>query len=305
MWNRVLLLIAGVACGWNLVGWLTLPGALKRSRLVYLAVAGAFGVGYSALLGVQTGAWGPALVVFGIGALVAYAGAARQASGVEEPLPRPLPRVPADRDDRPLVLLALDGEPEAYDGPGAWAQHFALRGAEGVAVPHWLVRPVVYARIRRAYRGLRPEDTVRRWAARLAARLDEVMGGGCRACEAFLLTAPTVSSALLHAAEGGAVTILLVPVGQRRPTADALREQVNRSRVREAGVSVEYLPAPDGLAPVADALAERLGMLSRGFTPPSLEPLVEGAVESLLGAVRTRQGEAARTGGDGDTSADR
>jgi len=273
VWNRVVLLIAGVACGWNLVHVLSAPADRARRHRVWVALAVVAGIGMSAALVPSSGvgAFVLGLVVFLGSAVVAYAGNARELGKEEDPLPRPRPEPPTSGDPRPVVILVADGEPETYTGPGPWAREWRRRAHAGPeAAPHWLLRPLTYTRIRAAYGVLPPEDTVQGWLSTLARRLDRSLGGEYRVQEAFLRISPSLASTLFHLAEDGHRTVLLVPVGYAQDVAAPLREVVTRSRVREVGVSVDYAPVLGIDSDVADVLGARLPALARGQAPPRL-----------------------------------
>jgi hypothetical protein len=284
MWNRVVLLAAGVALGWNLVHALVAPFPRARRHRVWVLVAGAVGLGMSAAL-VPTGGVGAFLVgllVLGLSAAVAYAANAREVGKAEEPLPRARP-APAASDPRPAVLLVAAGEPRTYTGPAPWAAARRREGGEGA--PHWFLRPAAYARIRRAYARLAPEETVEGWVDGLGRRLDRALGDGYRVREAFLDIPPTPASALFHAAEDGHRTILLLPIGLPPDAIARLREEVARSRVVEVGVAVSYLASVGGEGALAAALGARLPALARGTAPPPLAPHTEAAVTEALARI--------------------
>ena len=195
MWNRVVLLVAGVALGWNLVHYLTAPPERVRRHQLWMVVSAVAGVGISASLVPAFGApaLGMGLAVLVASALVAYAGNAREISKMEEPLPRALPQRSATTDARVVVLLAVDGEPPAYDGPAAWAQRFRRREAAGVCGPHWFVRPWVYRRVRAAYGRLAPGATLQGWLGSLAADLEQALGPGYLGRVAYLAGTPSLA----------------------------------------------------------------------------------------------------------------
>jgi len=285
----VLLLAAGVSCGWNLVNYLTVPDAHVRRALTYTVAACVVGLGFSALLGAQAGAAGPALATFAGSALIAYAGNARKVSTIQDPPPHPRPRPSntADTDPRPRLILVTYDEPERYGGPSVWASRYAMLSTEGESLPHWFVRPLTYARIRRAYRDLAPEETISGVLGRLAGELSVRLEGEYSVLVAFLHGHPSLASTLLSVAEEGTRLIVLLPLGIPSERSDRLREQVLSSRVLEVGVRVEYASCGHALTSLAENARSRLHALARGIAPgpPELPP---ETLDALVEAVRNR-----------------
>ncbi len=293
VWNRVVLLISGVALGWNLVHYMVAPRSRARRHLLLVAVAALVGVGTSAWL---IPASGPGVLMVGLvvllgSALVAYAGNAREVSKVEEPLARALPDRPAAPDARVAVLLVAEGEPSSYDGPLPWALRLQRREATGRSAPHWFGRPLAYARLRAAYERLPSDETTEGWLQGVAARLSEELGPGY-SCSATLRDgSPSVASVLSRLAEAGHRRILVLAADGDPALAAMLRDEATRSRIRELGVSVSVL-APAGGDDLAALQEARLQALLAGVAPASLAeagaPLVARAAAAVRAEVTER-----------------
>jgi len=310
MWNRVFLLASGFAFGWILVSCLTAPLAQIKAHLTQLAlslVVGLAVIGFMALSSPQSGIAGG--LVLTLSALVAYAGNARQI-GKAEGLP-PLGQVlihptvnedqnlsigqalihptvnedqnlSIDRPERPLaqdpriaVVLVLEGEPVEYDGPKPWARRFGELAASGVPVPHWLVRPFSYARIRAAYRAMGGRNPFNDSAARLAKQLEGQLGAGYCVQDAYLAAAPALVDVLVRLAEGGLARVALVPISFEGDPQEALRSEVVRSRVREVGAQVVYASPLGTMVWSTGPRAQRLRQLVRSIPlspPPEPDP---------------------------------
>ncbi len=308
MWNRVFLLASGFAFGWTLVSYLTAPLAQVRDRLVQLALSLAVGLVVIGLMGFSSARSGLAGgFVFALSALVAYAGNARQTSRVEEPSPleqapiQPPPHVhlgpSSDRPEHPqevriAIVLVSEGEPVEYDGPKPWARRFQELAASGEPVPHWFVRPFTYARIRSAYRAMGGRNPLNASLNSLAKQLERQLGAGCVVRAAYLRAAPALADSLVHLAEEGYMHIVLVPIGFERDPKEALRVEVIRSRVREAGVQVTYAAPLETAVWAPGPRTERLRQLAQGIAvPPPPEPgpeVVEHLSEGLLAATVRR-----------------
>ena len=293
MWNRVFLLASGFAFGWILVSCLTAPLAQIKAHLIQLALSLAVGlamIGFMALSSPQSGIAGG--LVLTLSALVAYAGNARQIGKAEElpPLGQVLihptvnenQNLSIDRPERPLaqdpriaVVLVLEGEPVEYDGPKPWARRFGEMAASGVPVPHWLVRPFSYARIRAAYRAMGGRNPFNDSAARLAKQLEGQLGAGYCVQDAYLAAAPALVDVLVRLAEGGLARVALVPISFEGDPQEALRSEVVRSRVREVGAQVVYASPLGTMVWSTGPRAQRLRQLVRSIPlspPPEPDP---------------------------------
>ncbi len=287
MWNRVVLLVAGVALGWNVVNYLVAPAERARRHRTVAIVAALAGLGMAAWLVPTSGAGGLLLALFVLlaTALVAYAGHAREASKVDEPLPRALPPRPEVADPRVALLLVADGDPRTYDGPGPWARRLRRCEAAGRPTPHWFARPWALARIRAAYARLAPTETAEGWLGGVAAALGQALGPGYAAEAVMLSGAPSLASTLSRLAEAGHRRVLLAPVAGEDALPDLLRGEITRSRVRELGVQVTVLPSgPD--AALSARLDGRLQALLSGQDPAPLTDLAAPLVAGLAAAVR-------------------
>lgn len=255
MWNRVVLLVLGVAFGWSLAHYASAAPERQRTHLGRMLVAAVAGLFFAVWLGMSSPvAGGMAAFVLVVSALAAYAANARQVNraGQRDTLPRP--QALLGGQDGLALLLVQPGEPRTYDGPDHWARRLRQRALDGQPIPHWFVRPWAYGRIRQAYQRMGGENP--RHAAldalvpRLTARLPQIELFGY----AFPDTAPILSAELARLAQQGTRRIVLVPIGFRRDPADVLRDEITRAHVRELGAQVEIAPSLEaGLWPWEDS----------------------------------------------------
>jgi hypothetical protein len=289
MWNRVLLLVSGFAFGWILVSYLTVPPSQKRARLIWLATslgAGGVVVTLMALAALSSGVAG--VLAFLFSALVAYAGNARQVNKAAEHSPLNRPERPLHKDARIAVLLIAEGEPAKYDGPASWAQRFLELAASGERVPHWLTRPLAYARIRAAYQAMRDRNPLNSTLACLARQLGGLLGQGYLVADAYLEAAPTLAQMLVHMATEGLSRVVLVPASvDHASPRERLRAEVTRSRVREIGVDVVYAPPLDPAVWSGGSRAKRLRQLTRGMAVAPATEATPQALEALRGQILT------------------
>lgn len=267
--------------GWTLVNTWTVPIEKVRAQAVRLTlslVAGALVVGLLAATSAQASLAGA--LVFVVCALVAYSGNAKQASRIEEILPLPRPTRPALSENastpRQAVLLVCEGEPPTYDGPEPWARRFRQQEVDGEAIPHWFVRPLIYARIRTAYTLMGGENPLNSAIARVAKQVEGQLGSDYLVQDACLAVPPKLTTTLIRLAEEGFSRILLVPLSLNQDTfmdSHELRGQVVLSRVRELGIKIHIAPAFEAKWP-AESLDSRLAQLVRGkaLTPPERVP---------------------------------
>jgi len=297
MWNRVLLLASGMAFGWTLVGCWTASlervGEL-RVRLALSLVLGGVVVWLMAVGSPQAGLAGVAVLL--VSALVAYAANARQVSRMPRPSPLGRPALPLEKNGRIAVLLITEGEPAEYDGPAPWARRYQQVRARGETIPHWFVRPLVYARIRAAYRAMGGRSPLASWAAHLAQQLQARLGPEYRVNEADQDTNTGAYRLLAHLAEEGISRVILLPIDLAGDPREALHEQVGLSRVREIGVDIAYTQPLESSfwSPAHDD--ERFHRLAQGLTvaaPPEVDPQV---LEEMANRVRDSAGKWAAPG---------
>ncbi|MCE5257452.1 MAG: hypothetical protein LLG44_00135 [Chloroflexi bacterium] len=147
MWNEVVLLASGLACGWSLVNLLAAPREQVRGIWVRLLLGAAAGLGMVIWLAVSSLSSGLAgLIIVAGTALIAYAANAKQVNRQPIVFPPHQPNVAADAAGS-AVLLVTVAEPSQYNGPAYWSQALLLEDK----VPHWMTRPRAYAHIRQAY----------------------------------------------------------------------------------------------------------------------------------------------------------
>lgn len=242
MWNRVALLATGVAFGWTLVHLACAP----RAELGRLRVRLTLSLLAAAVVIVLLGWYDPAsgwmgAAVFVVSAAVAYAANAKQVS--KEPalaLPRGMGQ-PAEASAQTGVLLVSDTEPRAYGGPAYWAHLMRRRQADGQAVPHWLLRPWAYGRIRSAYGATEAPQPLDEACQALA----QLLGDAFRVQHARLAAPPTVRNALGEWADAGLRHVLVIPLGLSTLGQEQCLDQITLSRARERGVRVVLTPAVD------------------------------------------------------------
>ena len=289
MWNRVFLLASGFLFGWSLVRYWTVPRAQMRTHALRLGIAVAIGGAVIVLLGLESlQAAAAGVLVFAISAVIAYAGNARQVSRVEEPAPVPRPTSTAINAPRWGVVLVSCLEPPTYDGPDYWAWRLRRRQGEDGRVPHWFVRPRVFARIRTAYHALvngddpngsAPSDAL----GRVGQTLEALLGGEYRVETARIGVPLALARALTDMAGDGVTHVIVQPLQVSPGAVDTVREAVTHSRVREAGVRVTVA---DPLPVLAwDGIERRLDAWMAGRPPSPLrdpEPDVVARLQSRV-----------------------
>jgi hypothetical protein len=281
MWNRVVLLASGVAFGWTLVHLVCAPRSeldKLRVRLVLSLLAGSVVVVLLWRFDPASGLMGSA--VFIASAAVAYAANAKQVSK------QPVPLLPRGLGVRPVpsaqvgVLLAIDAEPATYDGPAYWARLMRRSQAHGQAVPHWLVRPWAYGRIRGAYASASDRQTL----VGCVAALGDALGEGFRVQHAHLLVGPAVRDALGEWADAGIRQMIVIPLGLSPEDSETCRDQIALSRVRERGVRVAIADTLDRPLWQAGTPESRLESWLSGRAPaqpPDSPLLVEALVQVI------------------------
>ncbi|MFH1086205.1 MAG: hypothetical protein V1772_10640 [Chloroflexota bacterium] len=274
VWNRVVLLAAGLAFGWSLVNRMTVPTGdkpVQATRLALAAGAAALVVALLARASAQAAVEGSLVWLFS--ALVAYAANAKQASRVQAWLPMDRPERGPATGARARVLLVHAGEPETYGGPAPWAEALAAAQARGERISHWLARPRTYARIRAAYEQAGASDLHQELRA-LASAVRVELGEGVSVSLTELHPRPAVARLLTRLATEGAPRAVLVPLALDEAEMTTLREQVGASQVREVGLPVSYTPIYQAPALAVGAYAPRWARLIAGepTAPLGLEP---------------------------------
>ena len=282
------LIASGVALGWTLVNYCTVPFKDVRAQLARLTLALVGGFVVIVLLGATSYQAGLASAfVFLASALTSYAANARQVSKSND-MPFHARLVsPPPGEDREAVLLVSEGEPESYDGPEPWAHRFRRMEARGEATPHWFTRPFTYARIRAAYEAMGGKNPFNAGIADLSKTLGNWLGPCYVSRHAYLSTAPTLPASLIHLAEEGFGHIILVPLALDGDAQSTLQDQVTESRVRAAGVEIRNatsFKASDWL-PVSHA--DRFRELTRGRPIESAGEVRPEMVEALRQCVIT------------------
>lgn len=293
MWNRVALLILGMAFGWSLTHYWSAPpvrlGTLRTRLIVSLVLAAAL----VAVLASRSLAAGlAAVLVFAFSAAVAYAGNAKQVAKVEtDTLAQPLPARPMEWDDRVAVVLVAGSEPARYGGPDVWARRLAKHGIAPPLLAHWLARPRQFGRIRAAYEAVGGRHPTDARLKALAARVTERLGEGFTTSVAYLDSPPRLRKHLADLAAHGTREIILVPLECGENARGVLRGQVTLSRVREIGVSVYYASPLDAThwpwPTPRERLAALLGscaLVDPGALPDETVDAVSASVGATLAA---------------------
>lgn len=283
MWNRVVLLVSGVAFGWSLVHWACAASARLRLHLYRWVAALAVGLAMIVWLWVSSAAAGiVAALVFAFSALVAYAANAQQANRPPDPEPLRSPEPPLEGQEGAALLLALEGPPARYDGPAFWAQEYIHRAARDAHVTHWFMRPWAYGRVRAAYQAAGGSHPLHDATAELLTNLSPLLPPLVHLGAIWMGSAPSLSAELLALGQRGVRRVVVVAVSAD-PSVEALRDLVARSRVRETGMRVDIAPLWAGAWPLPLGEAS-LAPLLRGQPPtppaqPSAQQLAALAAE--------------------------
>lgn len=268
MWNRVILLLSGVAFGWNLVHLASAPREDLPALRLALALSGAAGVGLAALIGLRNPAAGLLALAVMIGsAFVAYAANAKQ---VNRPPTPPLLHgaiTPESQDDRTGILLVVGGEPAHYEGPSFWA--WWSKVSTTASKIHWFLAPWRFGRIRRVYASMGGTSPLANAVERLGEQLSTTLGERYLVRYTRLFASPPVRDSLAELAQGGLKYVVIVPLAQPFAYQEALQEQMALSRVREAGMRLTVTPLIAGEEWLGMSPAQRLDNLLEGIAPPA------------------------------------
>jgi hypothetical protein len=284
IWNRVIILATGIALGWNLINYWTAPLAdLPRQRNRVIA-SGIVALGMVLWLGAQAlSAAVTATFVIGSVALVSYAANAKQKNRAPDDRPLPTLRPLAERRERPVLLLIGYGEPARYTGPEPWAAWLAQAKERGEQTPHWFLQARAYARVRSTYAqmGVGPlAQALENLREDLARQLND-RGASPNAIEPLIWTTPSaLIRRLIHLANEGHRSLLLLPLNPREADLTMLREAVTRSRVREVGAHVEIVDPPTDRWPDPDP-DERMRQILKGQPASSPPPAPSETVRQL------------------------
>ncbi|MHB1355896.1 MAG: hypothetical protein ACYCZF_07960 [Anaerolineae bacterium] len=271
MYNRILLLASGLACGWMIVHtWSVADHDIRgqRIRLIIGIVVGLGLVGWLSWSVFTAGLVG--LVVFGATALIAYAANARQVNRLGYALPPRVPKIPEQLDTGTVILLVTSAEPTHYTGPGYWAR--ALR--QYTPAPNWFFWPRVYSRIRLAYRvmgGAHPLDVI---LASLSSGVGNCLSAPSAIHYAYLGEERAFLAVLVNLAEQGFNRLVLVLLEDEKEVYDRLHDLVARSGILDTPLVITYA-RPNNLAATDKAQREqRLACLVKGeiVTVPAVNP---------------------------------
>jgi len=292
MWNRVALLILGMAFGWSLAHYWSAPTprlSTQRTRLIASLVLTVIMVAVLASRSLAAGV--AAVLVFAFSAAVAYAGNAKQVAKVEtDTLAQPQPARPMEWDNRVAVVLVAGAEPARYEGPDVWARRLAKHEIAPPLLAHWLARPRQYGRIRAAYEAIGGQHPTDAHLKDLAARVTERLGEGFMASVAYIESPPLLRQHLADLAAHGTREIALLPLECGENARAVLRGQVTISRAREIGVGVHYAaPLDAGQWPWPTQRERLVALLGSGaLVDPGALP--DETVEAVATAVRATFG---------------
>jgi hypothetical protein len=253
-------------------------------------MAAVIGLGMAVWLSVTSLSSGLAglLVVLGT-ALIAYAANTRQVHRLPVSLPPHQPQVNPSAV-RTTVLLITMAEPAHYNGPAYWAQ--VLRQAP--TLPHWLLCPFTYHRIRQAYNvmgGTHPLDAV------MTSLADLVSAGSpeVQVRYAYLGEQRDFLARLVLAAEEGVSRLILIPLEDEVRLSDNLREMLQRSMLPETDLQIIHTPAQTlAITSISQRLA-RLQHLVAG-KPVRVGKPTTAEVAAIVQAVEAGQNQAKTLG---------
>ena len=288
MWNRVALLCAGVAFGWSIVHWLTVPLAQVSGQRTRIWLSMAFAAVVLVLLALESpGAALAGGLVFALSAIVAYSAHAKQVASPKPPesslyRPTTFAAPPANSDAQPdgttqpstptiastLVLVVAGGEPVAYQGPTGWAKRYRRHSAKGGSPVNWFTFPFLLARVRRAYGDMGDQNPYGQRFHSLASELGERLPPDYAVVTNRLDSEPLVEERLARPETSACHLLIVIPVELDDDDMATLRESITPSRLREKGLTIKYLPVASIASPGDPTAGERLALLARAQVPP-------------------------------------
>jgi len=277
MWNRVVLLTAGVAFGWSLVTWFSTVEERIRRTQVNVALAALAGLGVILWLGSEnTSAAFMGTFVYALGAVGAYAAHAKQILRPPEPAPAPpLARSVPEPAER-LAILVAPAPPPTYS-TGSIARMLAHGKLPPRLSQHWLLAPAAYRRLRRAYNQHGPLPYIKTLLETLTG-LQERLGEGWRVELAHLDDEPTLEQRLLTWQDQGYRSLVLLPVDARE---DELAEIASVTRHLAGNDLAGTRVAPVVRLLPADIYQDTLHSLVTGTQPPPCPILDPTAIDRL------------------------
>lgn len=288
MWNRVALLCGGVAFGWSIVHWLTVPLAQVSSQRTRIWLSMAFAAVVLVLLALESpGAALAGALVFALSAVVAYSAHAKQVASPKLPeswsyTPAPFAAPPANLDAQPdgtiqptthtiasnLVLVVAGGEPVTYEGPTGWAKRYRRNSAKDDSPVNWFTFPLLLARVRRAYGDMGDQNPYGQLFHSLASELRERLPSDYAVVTNRLDSEPLVEKTLARPEMSACHLLFVIPAELDDDDMATLRESITRSRLREKGLTIKYLPVASLSSPGDPTAGERLALLARAQVPP-------------------------------------
>lgn len=289
MWNRVVLLTCGMALGWGLANYWSAPWAEIGKHRYRLAASAGVGLLLTAVLAWQDLRSGLiALAILAGTAAISYAANAKQ---LGKPAPRVAarPETPLHTEDRPAIVLVADAEPQAYTGPSPWAERLrSAPTAQSVTPPHWLLRPYLCHRIRRAYREMPAGPPSWQRLTELAAHAQERLGERAVVRLALCWGEPSLSAVLHNLTQDGHRRIVILPIDLQEAAVVDLRQAVVETRIREAGILVELLPGHTAGLWGESQRAANLDALARGMPPKEPVSLPSATVAEVVAVLEER-----------------
>jgi len=282
MWNRVVLLTAGVAFGWSLVTRLSGPEDRSARARANMGLAALVGLALVIWLGVERPAAGWAgAFVFGVGALATYAMRAKQILRIPETKATPV--LAPEAQGTPLAVLIAPGPPPTYD-PASLARLQAAGHLPQQLGRHWFAAPAAYRQVRLAYRR---HGSLPLWAALETARrqLQQALGDRWSVELIFFYGEPPPETQIRKWLEDGSSPMVILPIdlgGQ------AIAEIRSLARLVEAEGRGSVQVAPSTRL-VPDAIYQNsLQALISDAMPPACPDPDPAAVTALASHVRSR-----------------
>jgi len=291
MWNRVVLLCAGVATGWTAVNILTCPRPLVRGQRVRLAISVSLAAATIVWLSLDSPA--PALLGLGVyllAAVPAFVANAQQAS-TSKPDPGPPPPLSSAAPDAHTenkgnhILLISPGPPPQYSGPAGWAYRLMHTDNAPTTLPRRIVFPWTLAHVRQAYDAMPNGHPSTRCCSHVARRLS------CRSPEnnprcVYLQGSPHLRQELrsLRQKPPTPLTLILLDA-PGSGSEDRVREIITSSRLRETipDLRLVHCPPRD-----VDNVSDLAPLLQGSPAPMPDHEQLSAYADAVLASLETR-----------------